>query len=70
MFEVRIGRVALAAGIAVSVFLFLLGVWPTPFRYDHVTLGGVPGHLVRINRWTASVDVFMEGGWTRMEQLR
>ena len=43
--------------------LFVLFVWPTPWRYEHAQ----NGYLVRINSITGTIDwlVGMEEGWVR-----
>ena len=48
------------------VFLFLLYVWPTFWRYDHHD-----GHLVRFDRLDGSlVEVLTPRGWVRFDDTR
>lgn len=43
--------------------LFVLFIWPTPWRYEH----DPNGYLVRINSITGTIDwlIGMEEGWVR-----
>ena len=48
---------------ATLVFMFL--VWPTPYRYDHLLLGG-NNYPVRVNRITGSAEALANVGWTKL----
>jgi len=58
-------RKKIILGIAVIVILFLIFVWPTQYRYENATLNG-DKYLVRINRFTSSVDKLTPIGWLEM----
>lgn len=61
-------RRALVPGLLLFlVFLFALYVWPTRFRYDHMTVDGdiVP---VRMDRITGRTDMLLpDHGWVPVE---
>jgi hypothetical protein len=48
--------------IVTGIIAFGVFVWPTPFRYEHWH----GGNLVRINRFTQSVDVLRDA-WIRLD---
>jgi len=45
------------------IFIFILlcfwYIWPTPYRYDHITLDRGRSSLVRINRFTGKTEVLV-----------
>lgn len=48
------------------LFAFAAVVWPTPYRYDHVSLDG-DVYPVRINRVTGDADMLTpDDGWVPM----
>lgn len=57
----------LKALISILVLSFILLVWPTPYRYDHIAYIGsrLP---VRINRITGVAEVLRMSGWSQMEE--
>jgi hypothetical protein len=60
-------RVLIVLAIVLSTLLF---VWPTRFRYDHMTVDGnlVP---VRIDRLTGNADMLVpDDGWVPVEAPR
>lgn len=50
---------------ALAVGVFLMTVWPTPYRIDHAS-----GHLVRITRLTGRISVLTPQGWTPLDTIR
>lgn len=49
------------AGLAIATFGY--SVWPTPFRYDHMTDGGET-LIVRIDRFSGEAEVLLpDQGW-------
>jgi hypothetical protein len=49
--------------IGMLVLLFFWYVWPTPYRYDHISR-----YLVRMNRFTGKTEVLQGyGGWIPVE---
>ncbi len=66
------GRVA----VGLLALLFAATVWPTLYRYEHTSWGLAPDILVRINRFTGSVDYLdlieplNPGGWRRLGPAR
>ena len=62
-------RIARALIVAVLLGGFALFVWPTRWRYDHMTLD-VDTYPVRIDRLTGHADVLLPGdGWTPAEEV-
>jgi len=59
---------SLRALIAVFVLaVFVLFVWPTRWRYDHMTVGQ-DTYPVRIDRLSGHADILLPGdGWTPAE---
>lgn len=53
--------------LVVIVVMFASFVWPTLYRYDHLTLGDsrVP---VRINRFTGNAQLLYVYGWVKMKK--
>ena len=61
---IRILRVLFVTALLVA---FAAYVWPTPWRYDHMTVGD-DTYPVRIHRITGHADVLLPGdGWTPAE---
>ena len=49
------------------VLAFVAWVWPTPYRYDHLTTDGST-YPVRINRWNGDADMLVpDEGWVPVE---
>ena len=62
-------KVAGALILVVLLGSFALFVWPTRFRYDHMTIDG-DTYPVRIDRLTGHADVLLPGdGWTPDEDV-
>lgn len=60
----RVLRFALVIGLGLAFVLF---VWPTSFRYDHVVVEG-DTYPVRINRVNGDADMLTpDDGWVPME---
>jgi hypothetical protein len=61
---IRILRVLLVTALLAAFAAF---VWPTRWRYDHMTVGN-DTYPVRIHRVTGHADVLLPGdGWTPAE---
>lgn len=58
-------RFVLTIMAALLVLTFLLAVWPTVWRYDHMNLGGSV-YPVRINRLTGRTERLVPSGWSVM----
>jgi hypothetical protein len=53
---------------ALALVAFALWVWPTRWRWDHLTVGGET-YPVRIDRVSGHADVLLPGdGWTPVEE--
>jgi len=52
-----------------GVLAFLVLVWPTPYRYDRLTVGPA-SFPVRINRVTGSTQILEPGGWQKAPKPR
>jgi len=62
----KIARALIALVLLGSLALF---VWPTRWRYDHMTID-VDTYPVRIDRLTGHADVLLPGdGWTPAEEV-
>lgn len=62
----RIARVLI---VLVVLGAFALFVWPTRWRYDHMTVDG-DTYPVRLDRLTGHADVLLPGdGWTPVEEV-
>jgi len=60
----RIFRAALVVALLAA---FALYVWPTRWRYDHITVGD-DTYPVRIHRFTGNAYILLPGeGWTPAE---
>ena len=60
----RLAWLALALGL---LFAFVTLVWPTRFRYDHMTVDG-EAVIVRIDRITGDADMLLpDQGWVPVE---
>ncbi len=62
-------RVFKALGVG-AVIVFGLTVWPTPYRYDHMNLGGGASLPVRTNRITGHTEILYQGGWQAASPAR
>jgi len=62
-------KIARALVALVLLGSFALFVWPTRWRYDHMTVDG-DTYPVRIDRLTGHADVLLPGdGWTPDEEV-
>ncbi|HKQ57327.1 MAG TPA: hypothetical protein VJY35_05630 [Candidatus Eisenbacteria bacterium] len=62
-------RTLLATLAVLLAAAFVLFVWPTRWRYDHVTVDR-DTYPVRIDRVTGHADVLLPGdGWTPAEEI-
>lgn len=52
--------------LAGLVLGFGFTVWPTLFRYDHISVGEGKSYPLRINRFTGRTDLFDGYGWHTM----
>jgi hypothetical protein len=60
-------KAVLGIGIAVSILLFLLLVWPTLYRYDHMNLTGNV-FPVRTYRPTGKTEFLTPSGWQDVDK--
>ena len=60
-------KAVLGIGFVVSMLLFLLLVWPTPYRYDHMTVQGnvLP---VKTYRLTGKTEFLTPSGWREVDE--
>ena len=64
-----LGAILRASILLAIAGAFVLFVWPTRFRYDHMTVDGnlVP---VRIDRLTGDADMLVpDDGWVPVEEI-
>lgn len=62
-------RIARALIVVVLLGSFALFVWPTRWRYDHMTIDA-DTYPVRIDRLTGHADLLLTGdGWTPVEEV-
>ena len=60
-------RILRALFVAVLIVAFAALVWPTRWRYDHMTVDG-DTYPVRIHRLTGHAELLLPGdGWTPVE---
>lgn len=54
--------------VSALFIVFMLVVWPTPYRYDHISLGPKT-YPVRVNRFTGTVEKLGFNGWTKTSSM-
>lgn len=54
----------LLIALAIGASLFVVYVWPTQYRYEHVSFGRYT-LLVRIDRFTGQPEYLLTSGWSR-----
>jgi hypothetical protein len=60
-------RLLIAIAITAIVASFAVYVWPTRYRYDHMSLDGRSDYLVRIDRFSGTAEFLYPGtGWMKM----